>query len=129
MSLYNLPVIWKSNTISWMTSTIMKEWFNNFDMKMLNKNDHFNVGFHPNDVSLKNITILFFVLHLTKVLWITQNRTLKLKLIVYIINGQFSIWFSTIISITSNVWGYQTGSKKLCPSAGLRHHNLENVDQ
>lgn len=60
----NLPVTWKSNTKSWMTSEIMSEWLENFDRKMGAQNRKIllfldNAASHPKHSNLKNIKIHF----------------------------------------------------------------------
>lgn len=60
----NLPVIWKSNTKSWMTSEIMNEWLENFDRKMgVQKRKILlfldNASSHPKNNVYQNIKIHF----------------------------------------------------------------------
>lgn len=60
----SLPVTYKSNKKSWMTSDIMSEWLHRFDRKMTAERRQIllfldNAASHPRELQLRNIKVIF----------------------------------------------------------------------
>ena len=72
VDLRNLPVNWRSNKRSWMTSYIFEEWLNKFNEKMKSEKRNVllfldNATSHPRR-NLRNVKLLFFPPNTTSML-------------------------------------------------------------
>ena len=69
-----LPVVWKHNKKSWMTSALFCDWLNDFNKKMKNQGRHVllfldNAPAHPHNMpSHSNVKLIFFPANTTSVL-------------------------------------------------------------